>query len=110
VLVLRNLKRLYSDAPIYHRYALKKCFGKRRGDDHEEDDDYLDILLQEAIDEVNRRSFGRHVPHEEMVSIDVESENYSSSFKFLVDDAVQPFQTVNKMKKLACPKTTLNVF
>ena len=79
-------------------------------DDHEEDDDYLDILLQEAIDEVNRRSFGRHVPHEEMVSIDVESENYSSSFKFLVDDAVQPFQTVNKMKKLACPKTTLNVF
>jgi hypothetical protein len=30
VLVLRNLKRLYSDAPIYHRYALKKCFGKRR--------------------------------------------------------------------------------
>ena len=83
---------------------------EQSGDDHEEDDDYLDILLQEAIDEVNRRSFGRHVPHEEMVSIDVESENYSSSFKFLVDDAVQPFQTVNKMKKLACPKTTLNVF
>jgi hypothetical protein len=47
---------------------------KKSGDDHEEDDDYLDILLQEAIDEVNRRSFGRHVPHEEMVSIDVESE------------------------------------
>ena len=61
--------------------------------DHEEDDDYLDTLLQEAIDEVNARSFGRQVPHEEMISSDEESENESDSLPSLeFVDAVQQFQ------------------
>jgi hypothetical protein len=73
---------------------------EERSDDHEEGDDYLDTLLQEAIDEVNRRtcSFGSHavrhrqVPHEEMVlsSDEEESENESSLLVYL--DAIQQFQ------------------
>ena len=62
--------------------------------DQEEDNDYLDTLLQESIDAVNSRSFGGHalrhqqVPHEEMVSSsDEEIENDSSSPVHL--DAVQ---------------------
>jgi hypothetical protein len=73
---------------------------KARSDDHEEGDDYLDTLLQEAIDEVNRRSFGSHavrnqqVPHgEEIVlsSDEEESENESLLLEF-VDAGVQQFQ------------------
>jgi len=66
---------------------------QERDHDHEEEDDYLDTLLQEAIDEVNARSFGRQVPHEEMISSDEESENESDSLpslKFV--DAVQQIQ------------------
>jgi hypothetical protein len=61
--------------------------------DQEEDNDYLDTLLQESIDAVNRRSFGGHaVRHQqvqqEMVSSDEEeSDNKSSSSVHL--DAVQ---------------------
>jgi hypothetical protein len=46
---------------------------EEQSDDHEKGDDYLDTLLQEAIDEVSGRSFGssavRHnqVPHEVIV-------------------------------------------
>ena len=46
---------------------------EEQSDDHEKGDDYLDTLLQEAIDEVSGRSFGssavRHqqVPHEDIV-------------------------------------------
>jgi hypothetical protein len=70
-----------------------------QSDDHEEGGDYLDTLLQEAIDEVNRRSFGSHavrhqqvqVPNEEIVlsSDEEESENESSSVH---SDAIQQFQ------------------
>jgi hypothetical protein len=70
-------------------------------DDHEEEgDDYIDTLLQEAIDEVNRRTCSsssqhavRHqqVPHEVMaLSSDEESENESSFLEFV--DKVQKFQ------------------
>jgi hypothetical protein len=66
--------------------------------DHEEDNDYLDTLLQEAIDGVNdRRSFGSHavrhqqVQQEMVLSSDEESENDSSSSEHAVD-AVQQFQ------------------
>jgi hypothetical protein len=69
---------------------------EEQSDDHEEGDDYLDTLLQEAIDAVNRRSFGSHaavqVPHEEMVASDeAESENDASSSEHL-DAGVQQFQ------------------
>jgi hypothetical protein len=56
--------------------------------DHEEDNDYLDTLLQEAIDGVNIRGFGGHavrhqqVPQEEemvVLSSDEGGENDSSS-------------------------------
>jgi hypothetical protein len=69
--------------------------------DHEEDNDYLDTLLQEAIDGVNdRRSFGGHavrhqqVQQEMVLSSDEESENDSSSSErvCVVLDAVQQFQ------------------
>ncbi len=57
--------------------------------DHEEDNDYLDTLLQESIDAVNSRSFGGHavrhqqVPHEEMVSSsDEEIKNDSTSVSY----------------------------
>ena len=68
--------------------------------DHEEDNDYLDTLLQEAIDGVNdRRSFGSHavrhqqVQQEMVLSSDEESENDSSSSERVrVADAVQQFQ------------------
>ena len=64
-----------------------------RDHDHEEDDDYLDTLLQEAIDEVNARSFGRQVPHEEIITRDEESENESDSSPSLeFVDAVQQIQ------------------
>jgi hypothetical protein len=70
-------------------------------DDHEEEgDDYVDTLLQEAIDEVNGRtcSSGSHavrhqqVPREEMVlsSDEEESENESSLLEFV--DRVQQSQ------------------
>ena len=54
---------------------------EEQSDDHEEDDDdyrYLDTLLQEAIDEVNTRSFVSHavrdqqVPHEEIAPFPVQ--------------------------------------
>jgi hypothetical protein len=69
--------------------------------DHEEDNDYLDTLLQEAIDRVNDRcSFGGHaVRHQQVqqeimvLSSDEESENDStSSERARVVDAVQQFQ------------------
>jgi hypothetical protein len=68
--------------------------------DHEEDNDYLDTLLQEAIDGVNdRRSFGSHavrhqqVQQEMVLSSDEESENDSSSSeRVCVVDTVQQFQ------------------
>ena len=64
-----------------------------QSDDHEEaEDDYVDTLLQEAIDEVNARSFGSQVPHEEMISSDEESENESNSSPLEFADAVQQIQ------------------
>ncbi len=66
-------------------------------------------LLQEAIDEVNRRSFSRHdavrhqqVPHEEMVSSDEGVENDSSSSARL--DAIQQ-KSGNKRKRRAPSKS-----
>ena len=67
---------------------------------HEEDTDYLDTLQQEAIDAVNRRSFGGHaVRHQQVqqeimvLSSDEEIENDSSSpERVRVVDAVQQFQ------------------
>jgi hypothetical protein len=85
----------------------EKMTKQESGDDHEEEDDYLDTLLQEAIDEVNRRtcSFGSHdavrhqqVPHEEMITRDEESENDSSSSVHL--DAIQQISG-NKRKRTA---------
>jgi hypothetical protein len=73
--------------------------------DQEEDNDYLDTLLQESIDAVNRRSFGGHaVRHQqvqqEMVSSDEEeSDNKSSSSVHL--DAVQ--QTSGNKRKRRVP-------
>jgi hypothetical protein len=70
--------------------------------DHEEDNDYLDTLLQEAIDGVNIRGFGGHavrhqqVPQEEemvVLSSDEGGENDSSSSERVrVVAAVQQFQ------------------
>jgi hypothetical protein len=69
--------------------------------DHEEDNDYLDTLLQESIDAVNSRSFGGHadalrhqrVQQEMLLSSDEENENDSSSSERVhVVDAVQQFQ------------------
>jgi hypothetical protein len=82
--------------------ATRNTSSNKQSDHEEEDNDYhLDTLLQEATDEVNRRSFGGHavrhqqVQQEEMVlSSDEESENDSSSserVRVLVD-AVQQFQ------------------
>jgi len=64
-------------------------------------------LLQEAIDEVNSRSFGSHysvphqkVPHEEMVASDeAEVENDSTSSVHL--DAIQQTSGNNKRKRQA---------
>jgi len=68
--------------------------------DHEEDNDYLDTILQEAIDAVNRRSLSgravvchQQVQQEMVLSSDEESENDSSSSERVrVVDAVQQFQ------------------
>jgi hypothetical protein len=67
--------------------------------DHEEDNDYLDTLLQESIDAVNSRSFGSHalrhqqVQQEMILSSDEDNENDSSSSERVhVVDAVQQFQ------------------
>jgi hypothetical protein len=65
--------------------------------DHEEDNNYLDTLLQEAIDGVNIRSFGgravRHqqIQQEMLLSNDEEGENDSLLSERVVD-AVQQFQ------------------
>jgi hypothetical protein len=79
--------------------------------DHEEDNDYLDTLLQESIDAVNSRSFGGHavrhqqVSHEEMVSSsDEEIKNDSTSSVHL--DAVQQISG-NKRKRRA-PKRSFD--
>jgi hypothetical protein len=86
--------------------------------DHEEDNDYLDILLQESIDAVNSRScsFGGHavryhqqVQQEMALSSDEDSKNDSTSSECVrvrVVDALQQFQheTVslgNKRKRRA---------
>jgi hypothetical protein len=78
----------------------KKNASSNKQSDHEDEgnNDYLDTLLQEAIDAVNRRSFGGHAIHhhqqvqQEMVlSNDEESENDSSSSERVVD-TVQQFQ------------------
>ena len=58
---------------------------EERSDDHEEGDDYLDTLLQEAIDEVNRRSFGSHAVRHHQVSSDEEERNNESSLLEFVD-------------------------
>ena len=46
--------------------ATRNTSSSKKNDHEAEDNDYLDTLLQEAIDEVNRRtcSFGRQVPHD----------------------------------------------
>jgi hypothetical protein len=66
---------------------------------HEEDNDYLDTILQESIDAVNRRNFGGYAIHrhqqvqqEMILSSDEESENDSSPLERRVVDAVQQFQ------------------
>jgi hypothetical protein len=72
---------------------------EEQSDHEDEDNDFLDTLLQEeAIDAVNRRSFGcravRHqqVQQEMVLSSHEESENDSSSSERVVLDAVQQFQ------------------
>jgi hypothetical protein len=70
--------------------------------DHEEDNDYLDILLQESIDAVNSRScsFGGHavryhqqVQQEMALSSDEDSKNDSTSSERVREvDALQQFQ------------------
>jgi hypothetical protein len=69
--------------------------------DHEEDNDYLDTLLQESIDAVNSRSFGGHavryqqVQQEMALSSDEDSKNDSTSserVRVRVVDALQQFQ------------------
>ena len=73
---------------------------EEQSDHEDEDNDFLDTLLQEeAIDAVNRRSFGcravRHqqVQQEMVLSSHEESENDSSSLERVrVVDAVQQFQ------------------
>jgi hypothetical protein len=72
---------------------------EEQSDDHEEGDDYVDTFLQEAIDEVNRRSFDSHavrdqqVPHEEIVfSSDEEENEHESSSLLEFEDTVQQFQ------------------
>jgi hypothetical protein len=79
--------------------ATKNASSNKQSDHEDEgNNDYLDTLLQEAIDAVNRRSFGGHAIHhhqqvqQEMVlSNDEESENDSSSSERVVD-TVQQFQ------------------
>jgi hypothetical protein len=65
---------------------------EEQSDHHEEGDDYADTLLQEAIDEVNTRSFVSHdaVRDQHVSSDEEESENESSLFGFV--DKVQQFQ------------------
>jgi len=66
----------------------------------DEDNDYLDTILQESIDAANRRSFGGHAIHHHqqiqqeimVLSSDEESENDSSSSERRMVDAVQQFQ------------------
>ena len=67
--------------------------------DHEEDNDYLDTLLQESIDAVNSRSFGDHavryqqVQQEMALSSDEDSKNDSTSSERVREvDALQQFQ------------------
>ena len=66
--------------------------------DHEEDSDYLDTLLQEAIDGVNRRSFGGHAAvchqqvQQEMVLSSIEESENDSLLSERVVDAVHQFQ------------------
>ena len=86
--------------------ATRNASSNKQSDHEDEDNDYLDTLLQEAtrIDGVNRRSFGgnavRHqqVQHE-MVSSDEEGENDSTSSPAQVD-AVQQ-KSRNKRKRSA---------
>jgi len=68
---------------------------------HEDKDknDYLDTLLQEAIDAVNRRSFGGHAGRHRQVQQEImllssgeESDNDFSSSERVLVDAVQQFQ------------------
>jgi hypothetical protein len=84
---------------------------QEQSDDHEDeddDDDYVDTLLQEAIDEVNKRtcSFGRQIPHEEMISSDEKSENDSTSSPVDVD-AIQQ-KSGNKRKRRGAPKQSFD--
>ena len=73
---------------------------EEQSDHEDEDNDYLDTILQESIDAVNRRSFGGHDIHRHqqaqqeimVLSSDEESENDSSSSERRVVDAVQQFQ------------------
>ena len=79
-----------------------KNVSSNKQSDHEDEgnNDYLDTLLQEAIDAVNRRSFGGHaVRHQQVqqeimvLSSDEEIENDSSSpERVRVVYAVQQFQ------------------
>ena len=59
----RNASSNDKKPPVVGEEEMEK---QEQSDGHEEDDAYLDTLLQEAIDEVNRRtcSFGRQVPHD----------------------------------------------
>jgi hypothetical protein len=80
-----------------HKNPVEKEKKMAEQSDHEEDNDYLDTILQESIDAVNRRSFGGHaVRHQQaqqemVLSSDEESENDSTSSELVVD-AVQQFQ------------------
>ena len=73
---------------------------EEQSDHEDEDNDYLDTILQESIDAANRRSFGGHAIHRHqqaqqeimVLSSDEESENDSSSSERRVVDAVQQFQ------------------
>jgi hypothetical protein len=73
---------------------------EEQSDHEDEDNDYLDTILQESIDAVNRRSFGGHDIHRHqqaqqeimVLSSDEESENDSSPSERRVVDAVKQFQ------------------
>ena len=93
-----------------------------QSDDHEEDNDYLDTLLQEAIDEVNRRtctSFDGHdaVRHQQfqqeimVLSSDEESETDSSSSEraHIVDSTIQHFIHEESENSYSTPSAQVRV-
>jgi hypothetical protein len=77
------------------------------GDHEDDDDDYVDTLLQEAIDEVNTRSFGSQVPHEEMISSDEKNDHGDSASSPVDVDAIQQ-KSGNKRKRRGAPKQSFD--